>query len=466
MTMASHGRRPSRARAAAGGTELSRPDNLNTPAEKLAWQINHVLSSLRVADLEHQYLDRQRVATPFSAIEAKAQRCGYKGPKAFAHDLRQLWGPLLQRAKTEPQLTSTQDYRAARALKRVAETVWVKTMELLGKKPTAGKKRSPPSKASQSAHARAAKRPRLASPPPQPRAVLAPPPPPASAPASGGGDGAAALRRRMQRVLAAAKRVDKKHAPPATPGVGWFSAPVSTSEVGYHQVIKHPMDLATLSARVDQGVYTTFGAFYDDLSLVWKNALQYNGQRGLIPTAAKALRDACAKAAKASKPAAASRPAPPPGFAPPRLGITTAADVQAAVAVLVLFDGVLGWLFYYRIQDQPGLKHQPVALEMLEQEAAAGTLRPAQLKTKLTWMVENAEYFYRACVARACGCGGVAVWRCAPVCKWLTVQPCSQRRWSAGRCKADAGCRRAGGEGFTSPRPRAAGPVQRPRGHA
>ncbi|KWU45466.1 Bromodomain-containing protein, partial [Rhodotorula sp. JG-1b] len=44
----------------------------------------------------------------------------------------------------------------------------------------------------------------------------------------------------------------------------------------YFDVIKHPMDLATLLKKVRQQSYRTKKAFADDLDLIWSNCLLYN----------------------------------------------------------------------------------------------------------------------------------------------------------------------------------------------
>ncbi|KAM0793554.1 hypothetical protein ACM66B_000991 [Microbotryomycetes sp. NB124-2] len=44
----------------------------------------------------------------------------------------------------------------------------------------------------------------------------------------------------------------------------------------YYEIIKRPMDLATLQKRVKQGVYRSKKAFAEDLDLIWSNCLIYN----------------------------------------------------------------------------------------------------------------------------------------------------------------------------------------------
>ncbi|SCV68560.1 BQ2448_681 [Microbotryum intermedium] len=48
----------------------------------------------------------------------------------------------------------------------------------------------------------------------------------------------------------------------------------------YYDIIKHPMDLATLAKRVKQQMYRTKKAFADDLDLIWSNCLLYNSHPG------------------------------------------------------------------------------------------------------------------------------------------------------------------------------------------
>ncbi|SCZ90567.1 BZ3500_MvSof-1268-A1-R1_Chr1-3g02070 [Microbotryum saponariae] len=48
----------------------------------------------------------------------------------------------------------------------------------------------------------------------------------------------------------------------------------------YYDIIKHPMDLATLAKRVKQQMYRSKKAFADELDLIWSNCLLYNSHPG------------------------------------------------------------------------------------------------------------------------------------------------------------------------------------------
>ncbi|KAF8342661.1 uncharacterized protein EI90DRAFT_3029785 [Cantharellus anzutake] len=56
-----------------------------------------------------------------------------------------------------------------------------------------------------------------------------------------------------------------------------FLKPVRRSEApNYDLVIKHPMDLGTMTKKVKTHVYKTQREFVDDLNLIWDNCLKYN----------------------------------------------------------------------------------------------------------------------------------------------------------------------------------------------
>ncbi|KAH7099858.1 hypothetical protein BKA62DRAFT_831355 [Auriculariales sp. MPI-PUGE-AT-0066] len=56
-----------------------------------------------------------------------------------------------------------------------------------------------------------------------------------------------------------------------------FQKPVSRQEApDYHEIIAHPMDLATMSKKVKQRQYKSKEDFAHDLSLIWDNCLKYN----------------------------------------------------------------------------------------------------------------------------------------------------------------------------------------------
>lgn len=56
-----------------------------------------------------------------------------------------------------------------------------------------------------------------------------------------------------------------------------FANPVSRSDVpDYYEVIKKPMDWATVSVRIKEQIYATTQEFADDINLVLRNAMTYN----------------------------------------------------------------------------------------------------------------------------------------------------------------------------------------------
>ncbi|ETO16459.1 hypothetical protein RFI_20881 [Reticulomyxa filosa] len=63
------------------------------------------------------------------------------------------------------------------------------------------------------------------------------------------------------------------------PGVEPFENPVDWKALNlpdYPQIIKHPMDLATIGKKLSGGEYDSADEFAEDVRLVWKNAKRYN----------------------------------------------------------------------------------------------------------------------------------------------------------------------------------------------
>lgn len=59
----------------------------------------------------------------------------------------------------------------------------------------------------------------------------------------------------------------------------------------YYEIIKKPMDLSTIMAKIDLHLYTNAAAFMDDILLICSNALEYNPDRG--PTGSVTLHTLC-----------------------------------------------------------------------------------------------------------------------------------------------------------------------------
>ncbi|CAI5463297.1 unnamed protein product [Closterium sp. Yama58-4] len=63
---------------------------------------------------------------------------------------------------------------------------------------------------------------------------------------------------------------------------GWvFKEPVDAVKLGlhdYHTVIKNPMDLGTITAKIKASGYHHPDEIYSDVQLVWSNAMRYNGE--------------------------------------------------------------------------------------------------------------------------------------------------------------------------------------------
>lgn len=79
-----------------------------------------------------------------------------------------------------------------------------------------------------------------------------------------------AMRKRCAQILARLQK-DKRSI--------WFNAPVEVERLGlhdYHAVIKSPMDLGTVRARLAAKAYPSHDAFAADVRLTFSNALRYN----------------------------------------------------------------------------------------------------------------------------------------------------------------------------------------------
>ncbi|KAJ1556870.1 hypothetical protein HK405_001532, partial [Cladochytrium tenue] len=108
---------------------------------------------------------------------------------------------------------------------------------------------------------------------------LPPPPPQASSksvsasasPAPDGGAGMpAALAKKCRKLLSTLKSYRES---------GWFLEPVDPVALGiptYFDVIKRPMDLATLQRRLEAQAFATPAEFLDDARLIFRNATTFN----------------------------------------------------------------------------------------------------------------------------------------------------------------------------------------------
>ena len=57
----------------------------------------------------------------------------------------------------------------------------------------------------------------------------------------------------------------------------------------YPMVVKSPMDLSTIGAKLDNGIYRSRAEFVDDVRLIIGNCLLYNRSESVVYMAAKAL---------------------------------------------------------------------------------------------------------------------------------------------------------------------------------
>lgn len=82
------------------------------------------------------------------------------------------------------------------------------------------------------------------------------------------------------------KRVGGQNAAP-------FAQPVDAEALGlrdYHTIITKPMDLSTVEAKIYRGEYPNENALYDDIALIFANALRYNGPEHWVGKAAAIMK--------------------------------------------------------------------------------------------------------------------------------------------------------------------------------
>ena len=77
-------------------------------------------------------------------------------------------------------------------------------------------------------------------------------------------------------------------------GAWHFSKPVDVDAfkiADYYDVIKKPMDFATIKEKLNTCAYQTCQEFVDDVELVFSNCIQYNGESSDFGLLAKSLRE-------------------------------------------------------------------------------------------------------------------------------------------------------------------------------
>ncbi|XP_074560872.1 uncharacterized protein LOC141817073 isoform X2 [Curcuma longa] len=77
---------------------------------------------------------------------------------------------------------------------------------------------------------------------------------------------------------------------------GVFSEPVDPEELpDYHDIIKHPMDFATVRKKVSDGAYANLEQFENDVFLICSNAMQYNASDTIYHRQARAIQELAKK---------------------------------------------------------------------------------------------------------------------------------------------------------------------------
>ncbi|XP_042414150.1 uncharacterized protein LOC122002863 isoform X1 [Zingiber officinale] len=77
---------------------------------------------------------------------------------------------------------------------------------------------------------------------------------------------------------------------------GVFAEPVDREELpDYHDIIKHPMDFATIRKKLSDGAYANLEQFEQDVFLISLNAMQYNGSDTIYYRQARAIQELAKK---------------------------------------------------------------------------------------------------------------------------------------------------------------------------
>jgi Bromodomain len=70
-----------------------------------------------------------------------------------------------------------------------------------------------------------------------------------------------------------------------------FRQPVPKSLTWYHDIIKKPMDLGTVSSKLSRGIYQSLAELQADVQRIWDNCRQFNEPDSEIAIAGNQLRD-------------------------------------------------------------------------------------------------------------------------------------------------------------------------------
>ena len=106
------------------------------------------------------------------------------------------------------------------------------------------------------------------------------------------GGGAAAKKRRAgsdAHAAAADERLDRTALGglldelKRQPAAEYFLKPVRAKDApGYYQIVRHPMDLATMQKKLSSGAYSSNAEFSADAGLIFSNCLMYNDSKAQI----------------------------------------------------------------------------------------------------------------------------------------------------------------------------------------
>lgn len=75
-----------------------------------------------------------------------------------------------------------------------------------------------------------------------------------------------------------------------------FANPIDPNEdwaPAYFEVIKHPMDISTVLKKLNARKYSSPKEWYADISLIWDNAVTFNGKQSFLYPIVQELRTKC-----------------------------------------------------------------------------------------------------------------------------------------------------------------------------
>ncbi len=110
------------------------------------------------------------------------------------------------------------------------------------------------------------------------------------------------IRDRRPHVIFANKLESIRAAVESRPSAGAFHKPVSRKAIPrYYEMIRHPMDLATIKTKIEKYEYRTADSLLKDLELVKTNAIKFNGAGTMLAIEATGIYDTAKNMVEASR---------------------------------------------------------------------------------------------------------------------------------------------------------------------